>query len=187
MSGSVVVSVSLLGISPDHQDLCHEGHGWDGAQAGAWWPRSTLRCGLSTLRRVSRTPQTLPSKVRVEREQHWEPFPWHVPGQGGCCPVPMELLIGEGWKIQMPGSDVSSETTSTANYCPPRLLWGSRGGGGAAPVVAWVTQGPRLPLLKTLQKCWAPPASHEAVTDIPSPDPWEVVWEQCGMPMVVLR
>lgn len=132
MSGCAVVSISFLGISPDHQDLCHdpvpESHGWDVAQAGAWWPHSTLRGGLSTLGRVSWTPNpSLPIKVRVEREQHWEPFPRHVPGQGGCSPVPMELLIGEGWKIQMPGSDVSSETTRTANYCPPRLLPGLPG------------------------------------------------------------
>lgn len=131
MSASVV-PISFMGISPDHQDLCHdpvpEGHGWDVAQAGVWWPHSTFRGGVSTLGRVSRTPNpSFPSKARVEREQHWEPFLWHVPGQGGCSPVPMELLIGEGWKIQMPGSDVSSETTSTANYCPPQLLLGLLG------------------------------------------------------------
>lgn len=35
---------------------------------------------------------------------------------------------------------------------------------------AWVTQGPQLPVLKTLQKCC------EAVTDIPSPEPLGAFW-----------
>lgn len=36
----------------------------------------------------------------------------------------------------MPGSDVSSETTSTANYCPPRLLPGSSRGVGDSGATA---------------------------------------------------
>lgn len=95
---------------------------------GGMWHKQVLVALQPHQGALSRTPNpSLPSKVRVEREQHQEPFPWHVPGQGGCSPAPMELLIGESWKIQMPGSDVSGETTRTANYCPAWLLLGLPG------------------------------------------------------------